>query len=118
MEFRTDKGNVHEFLEEFREAVSQRGLYVIPRRDNQTALSELDLEEPTRKREILGLSVQDYCSGPEPDKGKPGNVWIFGKLIDVREVYIKLKIVKGAGKPRAICLSFHPARSRLSFPYK
>ena len=118
MEFRADKGKVDEFLEEFKETVSQRGLYIIPRRENQTALSELDIDESTREREILGLSVKDYCSGPEPDKDKPGDVWIFGKLIDVREVYIKLKIVKGAGKPRAICLSFHPARSRLSFPYK
>jgi hypothetical protein len=118
MKFRTDKGKVSEFLQEFREIVSQTGLYVISRSQNQRDLSRLELDERTRKSEILGLSVEEYCSGPEPDKDKPGEVWIFGKMIGAREVYIKLKIAKGARKPRAICLSFHLARSRLSYPYK
>lgn len=82
------------------------------------ALAELGLTKQDRKNEILSLSVTDYCSGPEPDMDKPGHVWMFGKQINGRNVYIKLKIAHAGGIKIAKCLSFHAAKFPLCFPYK
>jgi hypothetical protein len=54
--------------------------------------------------------------GPEPDKDKPGDIWIFGKEIEGKEVYIKLKIAIVGEVRIAKCISFHIANFPLSFP--
>ena len=108
---------VQTFLREFKDLVTNGGLYVIPRDKNQEGLIDLGLTKKLRAYEILSLSLSDYCEGPCPDENKPGNVWIFGKEVEDHEVYIKLKIVYS--KPnQAICLSFHKAAHPLSYPFK
>lgn len=107
---------IRRFLIEFKKIVTTgRGLDVVPRRQNIEALAELGLTKRNRRDEIMTLSVSDYCEGPEADRDKPGNIWIFGKRINEREVYIKLKIAH-VGKERiAKCLSFHIATFPLCF---
>ncbi len=98
--------------------VKGRGLDIVSRRENIKALAALGLTKKNCKDEILSLSVSDYCKGPEPDKDKPGNIWVFGKKIGGKEVYIKLKIAV-VGKERvAKCISFHIANFPLSFPLR
>jgi hypothetical protein len=70
------------------------------------------------KAELLGLSVLDYCSGPEQDRGQSGMIWVFGKEINSREFYIKLKICDTHPGKLAICLSFHKAEQTLRYPFK
>lgn len=108
---------VQTFLREFKNLVTNGGLYVIQRDINQKGLIDLGLTKKLREHEILSLSLSDFCEGPCPDVNKPGNIWIFGKEINGHEVYIKLKIVYS--KPnQAICLSFHKAANPLSYPLK
>ncbi|MEW6586708.1 MAG: hypothetical protein AB1442_14015 [Nitrospirota bacterium] len=118
MEDITDQ--IRGFLMEFKEIVIKRGLYVIPRTENIESLVALRLTKRNRKNEILSLSVAEYCSGPEPDIGGSGHVWMFGKEINGTSVYIKLKIaqVKDKDEKIAKCLSFHVAKFPLCFPYK
>ena len=115
----TTETNIREFLKEFKKiVVSGRGLDIINRLETREALADLGLTKNNLKEEILGLSVEDYCEGPEPDRDRPGDIWIFGKQIFGREIYIKLKIAwVGEGKI-AKCLSFHPASYPLPFPYR
>lgn len=110
---------IRKFLEEFKEIASKgRGIDVIPRRENIEDLAQLGLTKKNRNEEIMTLSLADYCKGPEPDKGKTGDIWIFGKQVGNKEVYIKLKIAQ-VGKERiAKCLSFHAAKFPLCYPYK
>ncbi len=82
---------VRQFLTEFKKIASTKGIFVIPRKENQSALAELGLTRKARANEIMTLSVPNYYSGPEPDRNKPGNIWIFGKYIGGKVVYIKLK---------------------------
>lgn len=110
--------SIKAFLVEFKEIVINRGLDVIPRVENMEALAELGLTKKNRKNEILTLSVEDYCSGPEPDDERPGHVWVFGKQINGVNVYIKLKIAQAGEKKIAKCLSFHAAKFPMCFPYK
>ena|SRR3990167_4217765 len=51
-------------------------------------------------------------------KDRPGDVWIFGKQIGGKEVYIKLKIAQGGQEKIAKCLSFHAAKYPLYFPFQ
>lgn len=51
------------------------------------------------------------------DDSNPPLLFVFGKSIDNKLVYIKLKI-KGNTSKKILCLSFHYARHNMNFPYK
>jgi hypothetical protein len=112
------KKDIRKFLKEFKEIVVNRGLDIIHRQENRDALAELGLTKKNCIDEILTLSVEDYCKGPEPDKDMPGTVWIFGKQIGDASVYIKLKIAQASDEKIAKCISFHPAKFPLCYPCK
>ena len=59
-----------------------------------------------------------YCKGPEADRDRPGELWFFGKVIQDKGIYIKLKIADADGIKIAKCISFHIAEYPMSFPYK
>ena len=82
---RADK--IREFLRAFKRAACRRGIFIVPREVNEKALAELGLTSQNRNDEIFALSVADYCAGPEKDRDKPGDVWMFGKRIGDNEVY-------------------------------
>lgn len=110
---------VSAFLTEFKLIVTEgSGLYVVNRTENRDSLVTLGITEAIRRREILSLSVADYCAGPEEDRDRPGEVWIFGKTINDAHVYIKLKIAGTAGVRFAKCISFHVAEYPLRFPLR
>lgn len=70
-------------------------------------------------REVQGLTVRNYAAGPLLDvKGRPHDLWIFGKYISASEVYIKLVAYLCEGGVRSVCVSFHEAESPLSYPYR
>jgi len=103
------KARIAAFLKEFKKIVTAgRGLDIILRHANVACLAELGLTRKNQREEILALTVSDYCEGPEPEKDRPGEIWVFGKRIGGKEVYIKLKIA---------LLSFHPAKHPLCFPF-
>ena len=113
------KEKIRKFLKEFKEIASKgRGIDVIPRRENIDNLAQLGLTKKNRNEEIMTLSLVDYCKGPEPDKDKSGEIWVFGKQIGNKEVYIKLKIAQVGDEKIAKCLSFHAANYPLCYPYK
>ena len=112
------KDRIREFLKEFKRIAVDRGIDVIPRRKNIDALSELGLTKKNRRDETLTLSVENYCSGPEPDHDRPGEVWMFGKQIGDTNVYIKLKIAQVGDRKISKCFSFHPAEFPVCYPCK
>jgi hypothetical protein len=112
------KARIATFLKDFKKIVTTgRGLDIIPRPANMVCLAELGLTRKNQREEILALTVSDYCEGPEPDKDRPGEIWVFGKRISGKEVYIKLKIARVGKEKIAKCLSFHPAKHPLCFPF-
>jgi hypothetical protein len=113
------KPEIARFLAAFKEEVQQgSGLYLVQRRENYRGLSELGLTKRNCVDEIIALSVSHYCSGPEPDRDQTGSVWVFGKQIAGREVYIKLKLATDGSKMIAKCISFHAAQYPLGYPYR
>lgn len=64
------------------------------------------------------LTVEDYSETLlDRDNLNPPALFVFGKNINNRQVYIKLKIRNG-GEKHVVCVSFHYAEFQMNFPYK
>lgn len=109
--------DVRRFLLEFKEAVTAgHGIDLVPREKSRLTLQFLGLTKRNLEEIVLALSVADYCSGPEPDPVRGGEVWVFGHSIDSYEIYIKLKLAHVAGTVVPKCLSFHIPKHPLEYP--
>jgi len=61
--------------------------------------------------------IEDYSQGPLDEKMcglLP--MWVFGKQVKKREVYIKVSM--GNESTQAVCISFHIAERPMSYPFK
>ena len=87
--------------------------------EHSTPYTLLDLDYDTwdvveRLRE---LTVAEYAETKiDKDDLNPPLLFVFGKTINRRLVYIKIKI-KGVQKRRVLCVSFHYAKDSMKFPY-
>jgi len=79
-------------------------------------LARLGITIPQAKSEIMSLTYEDYCKGPEPDTERGGDFWTFGKLINGEVIFIRLKVVLDL--KLAKCQSFHIAERPIEYPYK
>ncbi|MBO4692343.1 MAG: toxin [Bacteroidales bacterium] len=86
-------------------------IYRDDRGKNQKALEELEIVPSYRKTVIEKLKAEDYVEGPLEDAlNKLGEMWVFGKSVKKREIYIK--ITMGIADSQIICISFHIAQLR------
>ena len=84
---------------------------------NQQALFDLDITPVFRVEIIRSLAVTDYSAGPIVDElGKNAEMWVFGKDVKQREVYIKISL--GFPNESVICISFHLAEHEMRYPFK
>ncbi|OPY05336.1 MAG: hypothetical protein A4E61_00339 [Syntrophorhabdus sp. PtaB.Bin184] len=109
---------VRAFLRAFKKVAHERGIYFIPRKGFTETLAWLGYTKTNCRDEILGLTVDDYCKGPEPDRDMPGEGWVFGMNMSGSNIYIKLKLTKAGSQTIAKCVSFHPAKHNLRFPLR
>ena len=69
------------------------------------------------REEYKSLVIDDYVEGPVIDTlNKFGEMWVFGKDVNGREVYIKIMI--GGVGCQTVCISFHIAEYLLVYPFK
>ena len=113
------KDDVQSFLEQFHGKMKIFGIiYRDDRGKNKKALEELEIVPSVRKVVIENLKVEDYVEGPIVDTlNKLGEMWVFGKDVKGREVYIKIMISNFMGG-QTICISFHLAENKLFYPFK
>ena len=63
------------------------------------------------------LKLEEYSETKiDRDDVNPPLLFVFGKDIDSKLVYVKLKI-KGDQRKHILCVSFHYAKGRMTFPY-
>lgn len=112
------ESQVQSFLDQFHTKMKIFGiLYRDDRGKNQKTLEELEIVPSYRKVIIENLKVEDYVEGPIIDElNKLGEMWVFGKDIKGREVYIKIML--GGNNCQTICISFHIAEHPLSYKFK
>tara|TARA_R110002124_G_scaffold192652_5_gene359809 strand:- start:667 stop:1014 length:348 start_codon:yes stop_codon:yes gene_type:complete len=112
------KAIVSSFLKDFKEKMKFWDvLFRDDRGKNTQALIDLELRPIERKAILEVLEIKDYSEGPLEEKLYGGtDMWVFGKIIKKREVYIKTTM--GAMGSSVICISFHLAQHKMNYPLK
>ena len=106
------------FLREFKDKMRIWDiLFRDDRGKNSQALVDLEFRPVDRKAALEALVTQDYSEGPLEEKlyGGP-DMWVFGKTIKKKEVYIKITV--GGHGSSVICISFHLAEHKMQYPLK
>jgi hypothetical protein len=109
---------VASFLKEFKDKMRFWDiLFRDDRGKNAQALVDLELRPVDRKNVLEALVAKDYNEGPLEEKLYGGSdMWVFGKIIKKKEVYIKITL--GAHGGSVICISFHLAEHKMQYPLK
>ena len=110
--------DVNSFLEQFNIKAQVFGIrFRDDREKNREALEELEIAPMQREVIVKSLVPQDYVEGPVIDVlNKESEMWVFGKDVKGREVYIKITL--GYENGQTICISFHIAEHPLEYPFK
>ena len=109
---------VSTFLAEFKVKLGMWGIVFMDSRSKNTqALLDLDITRDERINLLKKLDAKDYCEGPIKEKIFGGNdMWVFGKEMKGREIYIKIAL--GVNGSKVICISFHVAEHKMNYPLK
>ena len=127
---RSEKKDVKVFLEELKEVLEAENFNIddnlliiksskdeIEYSTNYT-MTDLDYDSSDIVERLKELTVSEYSETLiDKDDDKPPLLFVFGKDINSKLIYIKLKI-KGEITKRVLCLSFHYAKHDMEFPYK
>lgn len=101
------------FLKEVRARISSGHFNFLHRCTD--SLANLGLTVAQAKQEIFNLRLKNYDRGPTPDHINDGtDVWEFGKIINGKMTYIKLKIHPRRG---CICMSFKESKGPFTLPF-
>ena len=109
---------VKAFLDQFNIKAQVFGIrFRDDREKNKETLQELEISPIQREVIVKSLQPQDYVEGPVIDVlNKEAEMWVFGKDVKGREVYIKITL--GYENCQTICISFHIAEHPLTYPFK
>jgi hypothetical protein len=109
--------DVEKFLEEFKTKLKVFRIIYEHREKNKQALLDLEITPMQRTQFIEKLKVENYYAGPKTDTNDLGSsdYWEFGTIIKKQDVYIKIKMGK-VNNP-VICISFHLAESKITYPF-
>ena len=126
----SQKTIVKAFLEELKEILGDedfdidKNLLIIRSRKDEIEYStnytlvDLEYDSFDVVERLKELTVAEYSETLiDKDDDKPPLLFVFGKDINAKLVYIKLKI-KGETNKKVLCLSFHYAKYDMKFPYK
>ena len=83
------------------------------------ALLDLDYDSEDVVNRLKELTVAEYSETKiDKDDFNPPLLFVFGKDINRRLVYMKLKIKKKENlRKHILCVSFHYAKENMKFPY-
>ena len=109
---------VKAFLDQFNIKTQVYGIrFRNDRRKNMETLLLLDISPLQRELIVKNLQVEDYVEGPIIDVlNKEGEMWVFGKDVKGREVFIKITL--GYENGQTICISFHITEYPMKYPFK
>lgn len=110
--------DVKSFLEQFNIKAQVFGIiFRDDRQKNRETLLELGISHLQREMIVKSLLPQDYVEGPVIDVlNRQKEMWVFGKDVKEREVYIKITL--GYENGQTICISFHISEYPLKYPFK
>lgn len=108
---------VEDFLREFKVKLKIWDILFYSRDKNRQTLADLEITALYRKEIIENITSQDYSEGPLEEKMLQGaKMWVFGKTVKKKEVYIKITL--GNENQPVVCISFHLAKHPMNYPLK
>ena len=124
------KGEVAAFLEELKMFLEKGDFnidtdFILIRKNKKDdmehstpyTLLDLDYDIEDVVDRLKELTVEEYSETKiDKDDLDPPLLFVFGKNINRKRIYIKLKI-KGDQKRHVLCVSFHYAKDKMKFPY-
>ena len=112
------RDDVEKYIKELHVKIKTFGiLYRDDRGKNAQTLLDLEISPGKRTEIIESLKLEDYSEGPIDEKlHGMMPMWVFGKLVREKEVYIK--ITMGNPNLSAVCISFHIAEHPMNYPFK
>jgi hypothetical protein len=112
------KAAVESFLQDFKYKLGFWGLLIRTERGkNFETIKQLEYSIEDVKKELRDLAIVNYAEGPLSDVlYKGADMWVFGKMVQSKEVYIKIAL--GQPGSKVICISFHFAEHAMMYPYK
>ena len=126
--FQSTKGNVQIFLNELKSILNSKNCIfdLLEREDkeekytNRYCMNNFDYYKDDVKLELKTLEVSNYYRTVQDENNKKYKEYYyeFGKIIQGKMVYIKVKIVSRDNK-NILCMSFHfPELEMTRFPYR
>ena len=113
---------VVDFLTLFKSGLTLGYFNIRHRQKNIQSLIDLEISANERTEILLGLIPADYVTGPKPDDtDSDQDIWVFGKNVEEKEVYIKLQLTQDTRNKRifrASVWSFHPADYPMRYPLR
>lgn len=110
---------IEDFLAQCQD-IAQSSFFLVRKPKNVRTMLELGFTKANVIQEILSLTWLDYSEGPLDSHSYTDRIWIFGKEINCKEVYIKISIshYNDPGDPieTLYCISFHFAEKPLQYP--
>src|SRR5882762_3327708 len=107
------KNEIKAFLKDFYIKMDIWGIIVRDDRGKNTqTLLDLEITKDYRNKILKSLIEEDYSDGPLDEKLHGGaDMWVFGKLVKGKEIYIKISM--GVAGAKVICISFHIAAHKM-----
>lgn len=92
-------------------------LYLIITTKTQDTLLDLNFDVRDVIKELTSLELCNYSETLlDKDNNNPPKLYVFGKEIKGKEVYIKFKIREMESK-KVICVSFHYSEHKMKYRY-
>lgn len=110
------KEEVEEFLRQFKPKMSVWGVLFLDRGKNVQSLKDLGLTPQMREEVVREIVAEDFCEMIYDTVGHLGEMWVFGRDCNGRELYIKISL--GQPDSKTICISFHIAEHPMNYAFK
>lgn len=113
----TSKAEVEAFLRDFKAKLGVWSVLFSRRPKNDQTLLALEMTYHQAEALLGDLTAEMYSEGPlagEVPHGPP--LWVFGRIIKNREVYIKISM--GPPGTQVLCISFHFSEHPMKFPFR
>lgn len=93
--------------------------FFIAKKENKDTLLELNYDIDDIIAELLSLDIKNYSETLIDDRDtNPPLLFVFGKTISNKEIYIKIKLRENATPKIIVCVSFHKSLHTMSYPYR
>lgn len=120
------------FIEEIREFLNKNNFdideeFVLVRSEKEESkeqystrytLNDMEIDREDVVEILKTLELKEYSETKlDRQETNPPFLFVFGKIINGKLIYIKTKIQK-SNTEKVICVSFHYAERNMNFPYK